>query len=199
MNRQTRGVYLAATAASALLTAAVSPAMAEDLFPRGNWPALASDRLADRIGDSLTVVIFESASATNSTQMGSKKSTRLSGQITSGVSHRAGASANLDGAFDGAGQTGRADKMVGQIGVVVDGLLPNGDLHVAGEEYLNINGERTKIRLKGRVRRSDLLSDNTVLSTRLADVTIDYDGRGFTTRSGKPGAVNRIFNWLGLL
>jgi flagellar L-ring protein precursor FlgH len=38
-----------------------------------------------------------------------------------------------------------------------------------------------------------------VLSSRLADAAIDYDGSGFVTRSAKPGIVARIFNLLGLL
>jgi flagellar L-ring protein precursor FlgH len=37
-----------------------------------------------------------------------------------------------------------------------------------------------------------------VLSSRIADAMINYDGRGFVSRSAKPGIVNRIFSFLGL-
>ena len=95
------------------------------------------------------------------------------------------------------GCTGRSGGMVAQISVTVESVLPNGDLKVAGEQQLNINGDKTNIRIRGRVRQADI-SNNAVLSNRLADAMIDYDGTGFVTNSAKPGLVARIFNWLGL-
>jgi len=79
----------------------------------------------------------------------------------------------------------------------VDGILPNGDLHVSGAQELNINGDKTNIRIKGRVRLADI-ANNAVLSNRLADATIDYDGSGFVSSSARPGLLTRIINWLGL-
>src|SRR5690606_30946312 len=99
----------------------------------------------------------------------------------------------------GEGRRDRSGKIIAQIGVVVDEVLPNGDLHVSGEQILNIDGDRTRIQLKGRVRRADIASNNTVLSSRLADVLIDYDGRGFVTRGAGPGILTRIFSFLGLV
>ena len=78
-------------------------------------------------------------------------------------------------------------------------VLPNGDLEIAGAQRLNINRERTVIRVRGRVRPTDISADNMVLSSRIADASIDYDGAGFVTRSGRPGLVTRIFNFLGLM
>ncbi len=186
------------TTLALLLAGAPQMAGAADLYGATARPGLASDRNAQVIGDSLTVLIIETSSATNSTQRGSKKATRLAGQITAGTSLNESAQLNLGGSFDGAGQSGRAGRLVAQISIVVDGVLPNGDLHVAGEQVLNIDGERMRIRLKGRVRRADISADNTVLSSRLADVVIDYDGKGFVSRGSKPGVITRIFDWLGL-
>ena len=39
---------------------------------------------------------------------------------------------------------------------------------------------------------------NGLKKTFIADAEIDYDGRGFVSRSAKPGLVNRIFSFLGL-
>ena len=89
--------------------------------------------------------------------------------------------------------------MVAQIGVVVDAVLPNGDLRVSGEQVLKINGETTRIKLRGRVRPGDIGRDNAVVSNRLADVTIDYDGSGFLARSARPGILGQIFSMLGLM
>jgi len=180
------------------LTLSAGTGAAADLFARGNWPALASDRPAERVGDSLTVVIDQTSVASNSAQNGSTKSTNVSGQVSTSKS-RGSAQLALSGDFAGSGQSGRSDKVLAQISVVVDGVLPNGDLHVSGDQALNINGEHVKIRIKGRVRRADITTYNTVQSTSLADAVIDYDGTGFTSRSAKPGLVARLFNWLGVL
>ncbi|MEO8113194.1 MAG: flagellar basal body L-ring protein FlgH [Phenylobacterium sp.] len=175
------------------------PAAAADLYNRGGWSALASDRPAERVGDSLTVIIDQSSVASNSARNGSAKTTSVSGQISASPAYNRSAQLALAGDFSGSGQTGRADRMVAQISVVVDSILPNGDLHVSGEQTLNMNGEHIKIRIKGRLRRADISSNNTVPSTRLADASIDYDGAGLVSRGAKPGVVTRIFSWLGLL
>lgn len=191
-------------AASTLLASFVAlnfaqpdPAAAQTLYRPGGWSAMASDRLAEKIGDSLTVLIAENASATNSADNGEKRSTRLGGSVGLTNATRRG-QLDLNSNFDGAGQAGRSGKMVAQISVIVDEVLPNGDLRVSGEQSLRINGDDTRIRLKGRVRRADITSANTVVSTRLADAMIDYNGSGFVSRSARPGLLSRIFNTIGL-
>ncbi len=176
-----------------------APALAADLYGSGNWSAMASDRRALHVGDSLTVVVYENSLVQNSSQAGSQKSTQLSGQASSGNSARAPAQLGVTGQFDSQAQTGRSDKLVAQITVIVDGVLPNGDLHVSGQQVINVAGDHTKISVKGRVRPEDISGANTVLSTRLADAAIDYDGTGLVSRGAKPGLINRFFDLFGLL
>jgi flagellar L-ring protein precursor FlgH len=182
-----------ATASAAIATSSVGA----DLYKGGVWPSLASDRRAERVGDSLTVLIYQAAQATDSTQHGASRKGSINGQLSAG-SYNKSAQAALGGTYDGQASTGRSGQVVAQLGVVVDAVLPNGDLHVAGEQSININGDRTKIRFRGRVRHEDISNNNTVLSSQLADVTIDYGSAGFVARSDKPSPVNRIFDWLGL-
>jgi flagellar L-ring protein precursor FlgH len=171
---------------------------AADLYARGNWPALASDRLAERVGDSLTVVVYENSQASNSADSATERDRSLSGQIAGGGSSNLSGQIGLTGSSNGSRKTDRVGSMVAQISVIVDSVLPDGDLHVTGEQVMNINGERTNIRIRGRVRTADIAAGNTVLSTRLADAEIDYDGTGYFNRSAKAGLVTRIMNWLGL-
>lgn len=186
------------TVATVLLVLA-APANASDLFVPGNWPSLAADRRAAQQGDILTIVVYENASASNAANSSSKKSSKLDGRISAGSSFNEGAGLSIGGGSDNQGATGRSGRMVAQISAIVENVLPNGDLQVAGSQLLNINGERTVIRVKGRVRSADISASNAVLSSRLADAAIDYDGSGFVSRSARPGIVSRIFNWLGLL
>lgn len=164
----------------------------------GSWSALASDRTAASVGDTLTVVILETSSAASSAQSASRKETRLAGSVSAGGQVQESGGLGIQGAFDGRGQISRSGRLIGQIGVTVQEVLPNGDLRVAGAQTLDIDGERTAIRLTARVRPADVAGDNSVLSSRLADARIAYDGDGTLSRSGEPGWINRVLAWLGL-
>ena len=198
MNQRSLATFLAALA----LLSVAGGAMAEDLYRHDNWAALASDRRASAVGDILTVVVLENSTATNAAQTGTSRDSRLGGNISAGHSGSGineGASLGLSGSFGGNGQTSRSGRMVAQISVRVDSIYPNGDLAISGAQALNISGERTNIRIRGRVRPADIAGDNSVLSARIADAQIDYEGSGFVSRSARPGLFQRIFSFLGLM
>jgi flagellar L-ring protein precursor FlgH len=162
--------------------------------PRATWPSLVADRSAAKVGDSLTVLINENAKASNSTLNGSHKTTRLTGAASTSLTATHQAQASLVGEYDGAGQTSRTDQVVASISVVVTDILANGDLRVAGQQSMLVNGGRTLIRVAGRVRPSDIAQDNTILSNRMAEASIAYDGMGFGQR---PGIIARLLDRLG--
>lgn len=173
--------------------------LADDLYRQDNWAALASDRRASAVGDILTVIVLENSTAANSAQIGTRRGSRLSGDISAGTALNESGSLGLSGQYDGTGQMSRSGRMVAQISVRVDQVYPNGDLGISGAQALNISGERTNIRIRGRVRPTDISGNNTVPSARIAEAVIDYDGTGFVSRSARPGLVQRIFRFLGLM
>jgi flagellar L-ring protein precursor FlgH len=194
--------HIANILAALTLLATTGSATAENLYRHDNWPALASDRRASAVGDILTVVVLENTTAANTAQTGTSRDTRLGGTISAGHTGSGineGASLGLTGSFGGNGQTSRSGRMVAQISVRVDSVYPNGDLAISGAQALNISGERTNIRIRGRVRPADIAGDNSVLSARIADAQIDYEGNGFVSRSARPGLFQRIFSFLGLM
>ena len=193
-----RGRLIALIAASALASLAAAGASGEDLFKHDRWPALASDRSAQGVGDILTVLVLESATGVHSAESSTRRDSSVSGRVSGGPVDES-ASLGLGGQFKGSAQTERTGRLVAQISVTVDEVYPNGDLAVSGTHLLTINRERTRIRLRGRVRRADIASGNTVLSSRLAGAEIDYDGSGFVSRSARPGLIQRIFGFLGLM
>ena len=188
----------AAPLALGLALAMGSAASAADLAIASDWVALTSDRIASRVGDNLTVLIYEDASGTNTAQNASAKTTHAAAQVSTKPSRVQSAQLDLAGSFDGSGQSVRANRLVAQISVTVVGREPNGDLQVAGDQLVEINGEKTHIKVKGRVRQVDIESNNTVISTRLADASINYSGNGLVSRSAKPGLVGRVLGMLGL-
>lgn len=189
---------VAAMLLAGLILAEGNALFAADLYKPNSWSNLAVDRVARNVGDSITVLIYENSVATNSARNGAKRRSRYGGRVGFGSSFDKSARLELDNGFDGDSETGRAGRMVAQMSAVVESVLPNGDLRVSGAQVLRINNERTNIAVRGRVRREDISPDNTVLSSRLADAEINYDGRGFVSRGARPGIISRLFAWLGL-
>lgn len=176
---------------------AISPVAAEDLFRGGAFPAIASDIKASAVGDAVTIIIFENASASNRVTNRSSKQTQIGGGLRAGSIDERG---NLDfgGSFSGAGEVSRSDQIVARITARVIEIAANGDFVVEGEHNMLVNGESRKIGIRGRIRPVDIGGDNSVLSSRLADAKINFDGKGFVSRSSKPGLLNRIFSFLGI-
>jgi flagellar L-ring protein precursor FlgH len=166
----------------------------QDLYGHGNWPALASDRTAEKIGDSLTVLIQEASQASGTSQNSRQSGAGATGQI-SGIKHGGQAGLSGDYNYSTTGQSGRSGQLVATISVVVDAVLPNGDLHVTGNQLIDINGEKTQIHLAGRVRRADIGANDTVPSTALADATINYGGPGLNGDDHRRGFLQRLFAW----
>jgi flagellar L-ring protein precursor FlgH len=192
-------MLLKALVVGSALFAAIPCAFADDLYQGGNWASLAADRKASQVGDLITIQVLANNTATNSVSQASKRRTSVDGRITAGTSFDKSAGIGFGGGYDGEGGNTRANRMAAQLSATVTEVLPNGDLMVSGWQTLDISGEKTNIRVTGRVRRDDISADNAVLSSRLAEAKIEYDGKGFASRSAKPGIVTRIFNWMGLL
>lgn len=182
-----------------VLTLTASAASADNLYRPSKWIAMTADRKASQVGDILTLMVVENDQASNSVSKGSRKRNRLEVGVDSDFNFNKSATGTLDGSYDGQGTNARSDRMVARLSVTVAEVYPNGDMRVTGLQRLKINGESTLISLNGRVRPDDIAADNSLLSWRLADAVIDYDGKGFATNSAKPGILTQVFNWLGLL
>lgn len=190
---------LARTSLMALgLSALMSPTalLADNLYKGGNWPSVAADEKASQIGDLVTVVIYEVASASNRVSTRTNKKTDIGGGLNAGGIDEE-ANLGFGGSYTGAGEVSRTEQFVARMSVKVMDVMPNGDFMIEGTQKLLINGENRNIVVRGRIRRTDIDSDNNIASSRIADAQINYDGKGFVSRSAKPGLVNRIFSFLG--
>lgn len=183
--------------AALVLPGFAAPAAADQLYRGESWAGVASDNKARGIGDIVTIIIFETASATNRVGTRTGKDTSLGGGFNgAGVDETI--SFGFDSKFRGIGETERSDRLVASIAAQVIEILPNGDLLVLGKQNMLVNGEKRDIEVRGQVRAVDITPNNTVASSRLANAEINYDGKGYVTRSAKPGLINRIFSFLGL-
>ncbi|OCC22942.1 hypothetical protein MB02_14345 [Croceicoccus estronivorus] len=174
-----------------------APSHAEQLYTGGAWPAFATDDKARDVGDTVTVLIYEAASASSKLQNNSSKKTDFGGSFAAGSIDES-AKLEFGGSYGGKGEVVRTEQFVARMTAQVTGLASNGDFLIEGTQKMLINGENTSIGVRGRIRPRDISADNVVLSSRIADAQIDYDGKGFVSRSAKPGLVNRILSFLGI-
>ena len=186
-----------ATALCLLVCGYASDLHAASLYQESGYQALASDRRARRVGDLLTVLVYETSSASSTANTTTGRDSKVGAGIDVGPStHRA--SIATSNQLDGRGRTQREGRVLAQITIMVKGVAENGDLFVAGEQSLEINNERQQIKVEGRIRPQDVSEANTILSTRLADAKISYVGEGDLADRQRPSWWNRVLTWFGL-
>lgn len=156
-----------------------------------------ADRRAHQAGDMLTVLIteFSTVSATAQTTTNKSESARVS------VVDKTGAvrplEADIDGKSAGGGEIQRSDQLVAKLAVVVKGVDARGNLTIEGEQDIEVNNEKQRIKLNGVVRQEDIAPDNTIPSSRVGAARIEFTGKGILARKQSPGLLNRIlaFFW----
>lgn len=182
---------------SAALCLGVAPAGAESLYNEGSFRPLAGDNKAYRVGDVLTVQVFENSSAQTSADTNTRRRNELSASLTLSNGSAKTLGVSTSGEFDGGGHTQRANRLLATLTVSVQEILPNGDLRVAGQQLLTVDDEQQKVNLEGRVRPQDITDSNIVLSTRLADAKITYVGDGELSERQKRSWWRKMLDALG--
>jgi flagellar L-ring protein FlgH len=173
-------------------------AAATSLYNESTFRPLTADNKAFRVGDILTVQVFENSSATTSTDTGTRRKNNLNAELTHGARRVAETGIAIGGDFDGGGRTQRANRVLITLSVSVKEVLPNGDLRVSGEQLLLVNEEQQKVTLEGRVRPQDVSDGNVVLSTRLADARITYLGEGEVSERQQRAWWRKLLDWVGM-
>ncbi len=170
---------------------------------------LFEDPRARRVGDILTIKIDEKSVASHD---GSTATSR-SNEVDLGISAFFAAMKslqskypNLDPAalvgaksardFTGTGTTSRSGNFEATLPVHVVKTLPNGDLYVEGNKVVLLNEEESYLYLSGVVRPIDIQQDNSVASSLLADVELEYTGRGVVSEPQNPGWLTRALDYI---
>ncbi len=183
------------------------------------------DRKARGVGDLVTVVVAESATAVESAKTSTGKSSAfgidLSSdlgltdilqeaaaavlealKVTSTVTTAAsGTSVGVveseqSSAFEGDGETKRAGSFTSIVTCRVVDVLPGGLFRIYGRRELVVNHELQLITLEGLVRREDISIHNTVTSTALAEARITFDGIGVIDDKQRPSLLARLIDWV---
>jgi flagellar L-ring protein precursor FlgH len=177
--------------------ATIAPATASSLFDESTYRPLTADNKAHRVGDVLTVQVFENSSATATSDTGTRRKNNLTAELARST-RTVGGTFSAGGDFDGGGRTERSNKVLITLTVSVREVLANGDLRVGGEQQLLVNGENQRVTLEGRVRPQDISDGNVVQSTRLADAHITYLGEGELSQRQERPWWRKLLDWGGL-
>ena len=171
------------------------------IYQRGMHVALFEDRTAKYVGDVLTVVLIENtnASATSNTNSSKDNKVELPGPTL------AGQPVTKDGVdilnnkftgereFSGQGTSAMNSSLNGKISVTVADVLPNRNLVVRGEKLMMLNQSDEYVRFIGIVRPQDIAQDNTIESTRVANVHMAYGGQGDLSEANQMGSLGKFF------
>lgn len=169
---------------------------------RGRLADLSRDLRASQIGDVVTIVVADRASALSKGATTSVRKSESRAGITSLAgpvrpSGPLGQLANLGGQskLDGQGETSRESVLQTTISAVVTTVLPNGNLIVEGSKEVMINSERQRVTIRGLVRWNDLSPGNRVSSDRLSELEVRVEGRGVVHDAiRRPNFLYRLLN-----
>ena len=168
---------------------------------------LFEDARARRVGDILTIRIEERADGTRNSNTQTSRESKLDIGVDSFFTAMSNLTSQFPGLtaadlikasskseFDGGGTTTRSGGLQATLPVRIKKTMPNGDLYVEGRKVLLLNDEETHLYVSGVVRPLDIQPDNSVFSSFLADVELEYTGRGVLTEKQNAGWFSRALD-----
>ena len=169
------------------------------IYQAANSRPLFEDRRARYVGDTITVKITESTTASTKSNNKLDKSNTASASV-SGLSKLPGKglvgldlNAESANAFSGKGEAANNNIFNGNMTVTVIDVMPNGNLLVSGEKQVAIGEEQEFVRISGVVNPSYVDAFNTVDSSRIADARIEYKSSGQLAEGMIMGWLARFF------
>ena len=161
---------------------------------------LFEDRRARAVGDSVVITIAErlQASVQSSSSAGRTGNTSLSIPILNKIPLSNGLvgaqiGATSDSSFEGKGGSSNLNVFQGTITTTVVETLSNGNLVVSGEKQIGLNHNAEIIRFSGVVTPASIRQGNVVTSTEVADVRLEYFGRGYIDQAQAMPWLQRFF------
>ncbi len=199
------GVALLAGCASAIPESIVAPAptaqqeapmpsMARNgaIYDAGNFRPMFEDRRARLVGDTLIIAIAEKTSAGKNVASSASKDGKVDVKVPSAIT-----ALDLEGAvgtsYGDKAAANAANNFTGTVTVTVTEVLPNGNLRVRGEKQVAFDRGTEFIRFSGRVNPVNISAANTVPSTAVADMRVEYRTNSNFDRSALQSALARFF------
>jgi flagellar L-ring protein precursor FlgH len=158
--------------------------------------SLTSDARAFRVGDVVTVILQETTQASKKAGTSFNKGSSVAVAPIGALGKtfpKTAIDLSADRSFAGDSTSTQQNALSGAVTVIVQEVLPNGLLRVAGEKRLVLNQGEEFVRLKGYLRAADIDADNQVSSLRVANARIGYSAQGALADANSPGWLTRFF------
>src|SRR5262245_40769807 len=160
------------------------------------------------IHDIVTIIISESSSQSSQQVLDAKKDAALRAAVNKFPDIALLLQANLTNTsasepigavdlvghsnFKGDGKFTRTDKFTDRIAATVIDVKPNGNLVLEARKSVGQDNEVRTVVLSGICRREDVTDNNTVLSSQLADMTVQAHAEGDSKDTASKGILTRI-------
>ena len=190
----------------ALLLASAVPAGADSLWQNGISAAIYSDKRAAHVGDIVTILVQENTTATKDNTTKTSKAAAVDASLASFLYSPAASGLLTQGGtlpalkfnntstFNGGGSINNSEQIVASIAVRVIDELPNGNLVIEGSRENSFSDEHQTMLLRGTIRQTDILPNNTIYSYNVADATIRIVSKGTITDSQRKGWFHRLWD-----
>jgi len=167
-----------------------------------NWIA---DLRAQNVGDIVTVIILEKASASKEASTETDRDSGIKAGFPTffGLEKKVVENnpnldpanlieANIQNNFKGSGKTTRKENLLATLTTQVIKVYPNGNMKIRGGKSVVVNNENQIIYLTGIIRPSDVSAANEVDSSKILNARIAYTGKGVISDKQRPGWLGRI-------
>jgi len=159
--------------------------------------------------DLVTIVIDESSSATSEQTLDTDKKLNTSATLGTIIDPwellelrlREGSSsdvtlidANSQNKFQGDGQYERTDRFSARITATVLDVKPNGTLVLEATKRIEKDTEIQTLVLAGTCRQDDITTQNTILSSQIAGLTISLQNEGEVKDGSQKGLLTRVLD-----
>lgn len=173
--------------------------------PDARFADLFADARARRVGDIVVVHIDENDSTENEAKTKVDSTNSIDNSITNlmgiplersvfgtKITPEVGASSSSE--FEGNGKTSRKGDITGSVSARVMRVLPNGNLMINGKKQIRVNGEIQYLIISGIIRPEDINAGNRIMSTAIADMRLDYYGRGIMGDQMDRGLISKVLD-----
>lgn len=182
------------------------------LFAASEADTLFEDSRARRVGDIVVVKLVENTKAQNKAETSSNKKSSNDYQVAA-MFNRGHAGfipfmpigpqpsvglpvldTDSSSGINSTGKTKRENYVTTSLATRVLRVLPGGLMEIEGAREIRVNEETEYMVVRGMIRSKDVSADNSVLSTQIADASIEYYGKGVLADKQKPGWFSRLMD-----
>lgn len=193
-----------------LLALAAGTLRADSLWISGGVEgrSIYADHKAAMAGDIVTVIVQESVAATSTQNKESTRQSTLNDSVSQFLFPPAVSGAGTHGGqlpgvsvagksdYTGGGQVSNSQSATSTAAVLVTDVLPNGNLVIEGVRLVTFSGETQYVVLHGIIRPDDIASNNTILSSNIAEAKVEFISQGALTDAEKLGWFSKLYEML---